>query len=234
MNIQMRGTTAEILLYDDIGGFWGITADSFIREVKALKNISTINLRINSNGGSVFDGLTMYNYLKYHAVRVEVDIDGLAASIASVVALAGDEVRMADNAWMMIHDPWVTVAGTADDLRKTAGTMDGVRDTLLDTYMKRATADREAVSDLMAQETWLNASAAAELGLVDAVTKELDIAAKVREGWFKHPPEALKAERVFAIPESLLPKVEEPERPKPAGARPILAKQAQVLRRLKI
>lgn len=191
MNIQMKGTTAEVLLYEDIGGWFGITADMFIREVKSLKDVSTINLRINSNGGNVFDGVAIYNYLKSHKARIEVDVDGIAASIASIIAMAGDEVRVADNAWMMIHDPWIVMGGTAGDLRKAADTMEGIRESLLDTYMARATADRETVSQMMADETWLNASDAVKYGLADKTTAGMKMAASVRSEWFKNPPQAL-------------------------------------------
>jgi len=194
MNIQMKGGTAEVLLYEDIGGWFGITADQFIREIKSLKNITTINLRINSNGGNVFDGVAIYNYLKSHPARVEVDVDGLAASIASIIAMAGDERRMADNAWMMIHDPWIVAAGTSGDLRSIAETLDGVRATLLDTYMKHATASRDDISAMMAAETWLTAAQAKDAGLISAITGDMKIAASVRDGWFRNPPDQLKAE----------------------------------------
>lgn len=198
MNIQMKNATAEVLLYEDIGGWFGITADMFIREVKALKDVSTINLRINSNGGNVFDGLAIYNYLKSHKARIEVDIDGLAASIASIIAMAGDEVRIADNAWMMIHDPWIVVGGTADELRNTADTMDGIRESLLDTYMVRATADKKTISDMMTAETWINATDAVKYGLANTTTQGMKVAASVRKEWFKNAPQALTEKTVPA------------------------------------
>ena len=191
MNIQMKGKTAEILLYEDIGGWFGITADMFIREVKALGDVSTINLRINSNGGNVFDGVAIYNYLKSHKARIEVDIDGLAASIASIIAMAGDEIRIADNAWLMIHDPWMGMGGTSADLRRAADLLDGVRETLLDTYMHKASASRETISDMMTAETWLNASDAMDHGLVSSVTGAMQMAASVHKDWFKNAPAAL-------------------------------------------
>jgi len=191
MNIQMKGKTAEVLLYEDIGGYFGITADSFIREIKSLGDVSTINLRINSNGGNVFDGLAIYNYLKGHKARIEVDIDGIAASIASIIAMSGDEIRIADNAWMMIHDPWIVVGGTASELRSTADTMDGIRESLLETYMVRASADKQVLSDMMSAETWLNATDAVKFGLATSSTAGMKIAASVRKEWFKNPPQAL-------------------------------------------
>lgn len=221
MNIQMKGTTAEVLLYEDIGGWFGITADMFIREIKSLKDVSTINLRINSNGGNVFDGVAIYNYLKSHKARVEVDVDGLAASIASIIAMAGDEVRMADNAFMMIHDPWIVTGGTAGDLRKTADTMDGIRESLLDTYMHKSKESRDVISGMMTAETWLNSSDAIKYGLADSVTGEMKIAACVHRDWFKNAPAGIVAE-------------DKAEKPKHAHVRQILANQQQTLRRFKL
>lgn len=193
MEIKAKNKIAEILLYEDIGGYFGISASEFVREVKALKNIETINLRINSNGGNVFDGITIYNYLKSHQARIEVDIDGLAASIASIIAMAGDERRIADNAWLMIHDPWVMTVGNAKELRETADKMDGIRDSLLDTYMKVSTLESDKVSKMMEEETWINANDALDWGFVTSLTGEQSIAASVRKDWFKHIPDSLKA-----------------------------------------
>ena len=218
----MKGKTAEVLLYEDIGGWFGITADSFIKEIKSLKDVSEINLRINSNGGNVFDGVAIYNYLKSHQAKITVDVDGLAASIASIIAMAGDEIRMADNAWLMIHDPWIVTGGTADELRKTADTMEGIRGSLLDTYMKRATTDRDTVSDMMTEETWLNAADAVEHGLADSVTDELRVAASVHKDWFKHPPEQLGEQKP------------EPVKPQHLHVKEISARMGHTMRSMKI
>lgn len=193
MQIQAKSNNrVEILLYEDIGGWFGITADEFVREVKsAAKDKTDIDLRINSNGGNVFDGVAIYNYLRSAPQKVTVHIDGIAASIASIIAMAGDTINMADNAWMMIHDPWIVAMGTATELRDVAETMDGIRDTLLDTYMKRATKERKEISDMMAAETWLKAPDALAAGLADEVTGTMDVAASIHKDWFKNPPQNL-------------------------------------------
>lgn len=191
MKINMKNKKAEVFLYGDIGGFFGITAESFVREIKSLGELSTINLRINSDGGNVFDGVAIYNFLRSHQARVEVDIDSLAASIASIIAMAGDEIRIADNAWMMIHDPWIVTGGTSDELRKTADTMDGIRDTLLDTYMHKTKQSRDDVSEMMKNETWLNAKDAKDKGFVTHITGALDIAASIKPNAFKNTPQNL-------------------------------------------
>lgn len=170
---------AEVLIYDDIGAGWmgGISAKSFATELNAMGKLDEINVRINSNGGSVFDGVAIYNSLIKNSARVVVDIDGIAASIASIIAMAGDEIRMADNAFLMIHDPWIVTGGTADDLRTVAETMDKVRETLLDTYAKRPGSDRDHISQWMTDETWFTASEALDAGLIDSVAAEMKLAA---------------------------------------------------------
>ena len=114
---------AEISIYDQIGGF-GISANDFIAGLKALGDVETINLRIASGGGSIVEGNTIYNALKRHSARVVTHIDSLAASMASVIAMAGDEIRMADNALLMIHNPWTMSMGGAEQLRKDADLLD--------------------------------------------------------------------------------------------------------------
>lgn len=195
-----KNKSAEILLYEEIGEFWGVSARQFAKEVEELgDDIKHFVLRINSYGGEVFDGVTIYNFLKARKNKLraslEVHIDGVAASIASVIAMVADkgELHMAGNGWMMIHEPHGVGIGTAADMRKTADLLDGIRDKLLDTYMARASADRKTVSDMIAAETWLTADEALEHGLIDRITDDLQMAAsatqRMPQGWFKHPPE---------------------------------------------
>lgn len=202
MKVMAKGKRAEILLYEDIGGWFGVSAAEFVRQVKAAGDVTDIDLRLNSNGGSVFEGIAIYNYLRSHKAKVSVHIDGLAASIASVIAMAGDTVNMADNAWMMIHDPWIMTAGNAAELRTIADQLDGFRDSLLDTYMLRATSSRNDVSAMMADETWLNAVDAKKHGLIDGVTEAVQVAACVRADLFRNVPEAL-----LAAPRQIRPRV---------------------------
>jgi ATP-dependent Clp protease protease subunit len=221
--IKAKGENAEIHIYEDIGEGWlgGISAKSFADEVKKLGKIKNINVKINSYGGSVFDGIAIYNTLRNNSARVRVDIDGIAASIASIIAMAGDEVNIAENGFMMIHDPWVIAAGTAEDLREQANTMDKVRDTLLDTYMKKATSSREAISDMMSEETWLTAGEAHEIGLVDQITGEVQLAASANPkllAKYKHVPDDIKNIKT----------------PRKDGASIIAARMAKTLRQRKL
>ena len=202
--IKAKKDKAEIMIYDDIGEGWvgGTSSKTFIEDLNKLPDVGTVNVRIHSEGGSVFEGHAIYNAIKRLDARVEVDIDGLAASIASVIAMAGDEIRMADNGFMMIHDPWMVSAGTAAEFRDAADTMDKIRDVLLKTYVARTGGDEEKISDMMAAETWMNADEALEMGFIDSITNGMKMAAKVN-----HP------DRYKHVPE-FLAKVEEPEKKK--------------------
>lgn len=179
MEIKCKADSAEIIIYEDIGEGWlgGLSAKRFADEVKKIGNVKDIAVRINSYGGSVFDGLAMYNTLRNHGARITVQIDGIAASIASIIAMAGDEITIAENGFMMIHDPWVVAAGNAADLREQADLLDKVRGNLLDTYMKKATVPADQISQMMADETWLTADEAVAAGLVDSITEEVKLAA---------------------------------------------------------
>ena len=159
----------DIMLYDEIGP-WGVTASEFTRQLSAVK-AKTINLRVNSPGGDVFDGLAIYNALREHPAKVITHIDGVAASIASVIALAGDEVRMAENAFLMIHNAWGMVIGYADDMRKEAALLDKVSGSLLMAYESKTEATSAEIQGWMDEETWFTADEAQDVGLVDEVIR---------------------------------------------------------------
>ena len=172
-SMKASGDTAEILIYEVIGeDFWtggGVTAKGFSDELKALGDVKTINLRINSPGGSVFDGVAIYNNLAQHPAKVNVYIDALAASIASIIAMAGDTITMAENAMMMIHNPWALVVGDSNDMRKEADLLDKIRDTLVTTYATRTGKKAEEITAMMDAETWFTAEEAKEAGFADAI-----------------------------------------------------------------
>lgn len=193
--ISAKAKSAEILIYDDIGEGWfgGISAKQFAEDIKKLPKVDEINVRINSAGGSVFEGEAMFNTLKRQEARIVVDIDGLAASIASIVAMAGDEINMAENAFFMIHDPWVMAMGNAEELRAQADLMDKVQNKLRDTYIGRTGIENSVIEEMMANETWMTAEEALEFGFIDNVTSELKMAASVKHPEiFKHMPDKLK------------------------------------------
>lgn len=179
-NIQAKGDeAAEVWIYDQIGAsFWeeGVTAKNFIKELTAIK-AGQINLHINSPGGSVFDGVAIYNALKNHPATVTTFVDGLAASIASVIALAGDKVVMAENSLYMIHNPWGFAQGDAEEMRKTAEMLDKVRGTLLTTYMSKTGKDEAELIAMLDAETWLDAKEALAHGFIDEIAAPIQMAA---------------------------------------------------------
>ena len=167
-------TSAEVSIYDAIGSF-DVNAKQFVDELKEI-NADTINLRINSPGGSVIDGNAMFNALQRHPAKVITHIDGLAASMASVIAMAGDEVHMADNALLMIHNPWTFSMGDADELRADADLLDKMSASILSAY-GRSQYEAEEIKDLMDAETWFTAQEAFDAGLVDHISTGLRAAA---------------------------------------------------------
>lgn len=167
-------TSAEISIYDAIGGY-DVNAKQFVDELKEI-NAETINLRINSPGGSVIDGNAMFNALQRHPAKVITHIDGLAASMASVIAMAGDEVHMADNALLMIHNPWTMSIGDADELRADADLLDKMSASILSAY-GRSQYEADEIKNLMDEETWFTAQEAFDAGFVDHISTGLRAAA---------------------------------------------------------
>jgi ATP-dependent Clp protease, protease subunit len=168
--IENKSDESTIYLYDEVG-FFGVTAEQFVKDINSIKG-GTIHLRINSPGGSVFDGVSMYNALRQHKSRVVAHIDGLAASIASVIAMGADEIRMADNAFMMIHEPWSIVMGNAAVMRDEANLLDKVGTTIARTYMAKSGRADSEVAEMMAAETWMTAEEAMGLGFIDTIYEE--------------------------------------------------------------
>ena len=174
---------AEILLYDQIADFdsdkWGlISAKGLINKIKDLGQIENITLRINSVGCDVFEAQAIYSYLKSHPANITVKIDGLAASAASFIAMAGDKVIMPRNTLMMIHNPAGGVWGQADDMRGTAEILDKIRDTIANVYIAKTGLDREKINSMMDAETWMDADEALKLKFCDEVGDPVKISAK--------------------------------------------------------
>jgi ATP-dependent protease ClpP protease subunit len=159
---------AEILIYDEIGRY-GTNAKAFLEKLNAIK-AKVINLRIHSPGGGISEGTAIYNALKRHPARVITHIDGLAASMAGVVALAGDEVHMAANALFMIHNPWGVTVGDEHDHQHTTGLLGKFKDIILGAYQTKTKLPRAQLSKIMDAETWLTAKEAEKLGFVDKIT----------------------------------------------------------------
>ena len=176
--------TGELLLYGDISNsqYWGdeVTPTQIDADLKALGDIDTLNVRINSGGGSVFAGQAIYSIIKRHnAGKKNAYIDGLAASMASIIPLACHKVYMPSNAMLMIHKPWGSVSGNADLMRQRAAIIDKLEDGALDIYEAKTGLDREKLKEMLAAETWMTAKEALEFGFIDEIEQENEIAASL-------------------------------------------------------
>lgn len=202
-DFKARGSRGEIWLYDPVGtSFWGdsISAKMFQKELSALGKVDAITLHINSPGGDVFDGFAIYNQLKQHPASITVSIDGIAASIASIIAMSGNTINIAANAMMMIHDPQGMAMGNADEMRRTAALLDTVKGNLAQTYVDRTANARAQIETWMADETWLTAEASVERGFADAVTEASMVTACFDPNHFRNVPDALRKRLAASAP----------------------------------
>jgi ATP-dependent Clp endopeptidase proteolytic subunit ClpP len=158
---------AEVAIYDEIG-LWGITASDFVKDLQSV-TAKTVALHINSPGGDVFDGLAILNALRQHPANVEVTIDGLAASAASFIAMAGNSIRIAPQAMVMIHDAAGVVVGNAEDMIDMADLLDKTSNNIAAVYAQRAGGTVEDWRAAMKAETWYSDQEAVDAGLVDEV-----------------------------------------------------------------
>ncbi len=172
--------TLDLYIYGDVEGdhynWWQdrvieseTSAEHFREELAKHPNVEQINIYINSYGGSVFEGTAIYNQLKRHTAHKTVYIDGFACSIASVIAMAGDEIVMPKNALMMIHNMWMCACGNAAELRKAADDLDIINTAGRGAYMEKAGDKLEEAKliEMMDNETWLTAQQCIEYGLAD-------------------------------------------------------------------
>lgn len=166
--ITNKAKKAEVLIYEDIAP---ASSGAFVRALKDL-DADSITVRINSGGGNVFDAIAMTNALRDHPARVTTVVDGLAASAASFIATAGDEVVMNRNSEMMIHNPKASTVGGSDDMRSLADRLDAVRDNIASMYVARAGGTVDQWREVMAAETWYSAEEAVLAGLADRVSEQ--------------------------------------------------------------
>ena len=188
------GTRAEIYIFGVVVDYkWyddddDVTAKEFI---DAIKNLGDLDVHINSPGGSVPAGNAIYNALRRHKGDVAVYIDGMAASIASVIAMAGSRVIMPENALLMIHDPWSYAVGNAADMRKTADTLDKFKSGLVAAYRDKTGLDEDVIATMMSAEAWITAAEAVEMGFADELEQPIAVAARFDLSRYKNVPQAL-------------------------------------------
>jgi ATP-dependent Clp protease protease subunit len=174
--------SADIYVYGVIGTDWfgdGVSAKQVADDLKALGKVKTINLRINSEGGSVFEGKAMYSLFNEHSAKIIVHVDGLAASAASFLAMVGDEIEIAEGAFFMVHNAYMFAMGDARAMRQAADMLDTVNNTIIDVYAGRTKADRKQIVQWMDDETWMTGAEAVQNGFADRMVENLKVAASV-------------------------------------------------------
>jgi len=185
---------AEISIHDEIGA-WGVSAKDFLAQLRSIAAATPIHLSLHSPGGEVFDGLAIYHALKARG-NVTVRIEGLAASMASVIAMAGTRIEMPRNAFLMIHNPSGFAMGDAADMRQLADLLDKIKSSLVAAYRDRTKKTDEDIMDMMDAETWLTGEEAVEHGFADATTDEVALSASAFKtaritAALRHAPRAL-------------------------------------------
>lgn len=182
-----RGSAAEISIYSDIGAF-GVTAADFRKSLDAIGDARQIDLFISSDGGDIATGFAIYNMLERHKARKHVTIDGLAASMASVIAMVGDEIVMPANSMLMIHNPFGAIAGGSEQILSFGKALESMRANIIGAYAKRTGLDRDRIAAMMDAETWLDADESVALGFADSVAPAQQMAAQFDVARFRNVP----------------------------------------------
>lgn len=203
----LANNEAELSIYGEIasssGGWFSdgteVTPTGFKEELDALGDVNILNVYVNSPGGDVFAGQAIYSMLRRNKATINIHIDGLAASIASVIAMAGDKIHMPNNSMMMIHNPWSGCCGNAKDFRKMADDLEKIGLSIQETYLaKAANVKQEELVTLLDAETWLTAKECLDLGLCDVVEEEKAIAASIKDfeilNKYRNTPKFIKVE----------------------------------------
>lgn len=185
--VNQAEKTLKLSIYGFIGG-WRNSAENILRQIENA-DVEEIHVHINSGGGSAFDGIAIGNILKNHKAKVVIHIDGWAASAASIIAMAGDEIVMPSNTMLMIHQASTFEYGNAEAFEKTAKDLRKVDKAVTASYRNRFVGSEDELTELLKDETWLNADEAVALGFADTVTDEIEI---VEPDESQEEPENLK------------------------------------------
>jgi ATP-dependent protease ClpP protease subunit len=224
------GGIGVISIFDDIGGGWfseGVTAVGFKANLDALGDVDDIEVQIASRGGSVLVGQAIYNMLKNHKAKVTVKVMGIAASIASVITMAGDTVEMPEDGLLMIHNPRGGASGESGDLRKAANAMDSMRTSMIGIYESRTALTSDEIGEMMDAETWIDATMAEEMGFADKITQPTKAVANFDLSIFDSPPEVVAIDQAGNGLTQKEPKMADPKEPvdKPVITREYLAQR---------
>lgn len=188
-----KGERPVVTLYGIIGDEWGgVTADQFRKELAQIPSKESITLHIHSDGGSFFDGVAIHSQLKQRKGDVHVVVDGLAASAASLVAMAGKTITMAQHSWLMIHESQGIAVGRTSEIRAYADLLDAINGEIATIYAARWKGTPDELTAAISAETWLDAEASVDMGLADMVGQSLSVAACVNPQMkYKHVPKVL-------------------------------------------
>lgn len=221
-NFKQTDTDPAVLsIFDDIGAF-GVSAKSFLNDLASAQGDS-VRVEINSPGGDVFAGLAIYNGLRNSGKKVNVRVLGLAASAASLVAMAGDTIEMPENSFMMVHNPWGFAMGGASDMRDTADMLDKLGVSLASTYAKRTGKSAEEIAALLDAETWMSAAEAVDAGFATAVISEVPVKAAFDLDRLPANVRAAYASAKASAPAPAPAPEDDPTENKPAASAPMLA-----------
>lgn len=239
--------TGELTLYGDISSqsWWGdeITPKQFKEDLDALGDVRELRIFINSGGGDVFAGQAIHSMLSRHKAHKTVYVDGLAASIASLIAMAGDTVIMPKNAMMMIHNAWTFAIGNKEELRKQADDMEKIDDSIVAAYEAKTGKDADEIRELMKAETWFTAEEAVSEGFADEIEETKQVAAAMRNGFLEVGSQRFDVSRYNNMPqvaeeEVPPPQEEEPDNgaetdPQPAADKEVIAEQKEAFQRIR-
>lgn len=182
---------AEISIHDEIG-VWGVSASAFMRDLRGMGELDEIHLSIHSPGGDVLDGWAIYNSLKNSKAKITARVEGLAASMASVILMAADTVEIPENAYVMIHNPWGLAIGDADEMRDTADLLDKLGNGLVNAYTSRTGNSEKEIREMMDAETWMDGKEAVERGFADKLLDGVALSARAFDNRkFKMTPQSL-------------------------------------------
>jgi ATP-dependent protease ClpP protease subunit len=194
IRLNQKDDQAEVFIYGDIGGWLdGIDAETFAKELADL-DVKQLDVRINSGGGYVFDGIAIYNAIARHPAHTTMHIEGIAASIASVIPMAGDEIKIYEGTRMMIHKPWSFAIGDADAMRKEGDILDALQSDILDLYEARTGKERKDLTKWMDAETWFSAKEAVDKGFADEMVpaKKKAMARSAYLNYYRNTPKDLE------------------------------------------
>lgn len=180
-----------IYIYDEIGpSYWGlIGADTIVAALREIGVVPEIDVRLNTPGGDVFEASAIFNHLRENSAKINIKIDGLAASAGSVIAMVGDKIMIAQNAMIMIHEAWTIAMGPKSEMLRTADLLGKVDGQLIQTYVDRTGNSADEVQNWVEAETWFTAQEAIDNGFADEITHTVkDAVIKVPKGRFKNTP----------------------------------------------